>query len=225
MGQQTYFAIFAVPRAVSSAGSEHLVYTEGVGGSSPSPPTLPSSLRVAGAFLSKCRRWLPTTNEDSLRPSTTSSWATSERMAVRVLDTVKTPARQPTHGRVFCSMPSQDSVGAITALQCCTNGDLGRIHARQQPTTRRRGFVGHNAPHHVEFPPRAPHIEFRPTCLGTSARTMVSHRPRCVPHPARPWAAPAGTPLPSALLTTMIGIIPEALLNGLLRKAHPGFNT
>ena len=27
------------PRAVSSVGSEHLVYTEGVGGSSPSPPT------------------------------------------------------------------------------------------------------------------------------------------------------------------------------------------
>ena len=30
-------------RAVSSVGSEHLVYTEGVGGSSPSPPTFPPS--------------------------------------------------------------------------------------------------------------------------------------------------------------------------------------
>ena len=38
-------------RAVSSVGSEHLVYTEGVGGSSPSPPTQHSKKPLhAGAF-------------------------------------------------------------------------------------------------------------------------------------------------------------------------------
>ena len=33
------FAVLINSRAISSAGSEHLVYTEGVGGSNPSSPT------------------------------------------------------------------------------------------------------------------------------------------------------------------------------------------
>ena len=37
-------------RAISSAGSEHLVYTEGVGGSNPSLPTI-NSIRNNGVFL------------------------------------------------------------------------------------------------------------------------------------------------------------------------------
>ena len=44
------------PRAVSSVGSEHLVYTEGVGGSSPSPPTQNKAqkpLRCRGFLLPK----------------------------------------------------------------------------------------------------------------------------------------------------------------------------
>ena len=44
------------PRAVSSVGSEHLVYTEGVGGSSPSPPTQNKAqkpLRCGGFLLPK----------------------------------------------------------------------------------------------------------------------------------------------------------------------------
>ncbi len=36
-------------RAISSAGSEHLVYTEGVGGSNPSSPT---RIKKTGAFAS-----------------------------------------------------------------------------------------------------------------------------------------------------------------------------
>ena len=36
---KTKYIIFAPARALSSVGSEHLVYTEGVGGSNPSLPT------------------------------------------------------------------------------------------------------------------------------------------------------------------------------------------
>ena len=37
--------------AISSAGSEHLVYTEGVGGSNPSSPTKIKSYRNVGFFV------------------------------------------------------------------------------------------------------------------------------------------------------------------------------
>ena len=48
--------IFAIPiRAISSAGSEHLVYTEGVGGSNPSSPTI----RELTNFLVKSLLFLP----------------------------------------------------------------------------------------------------------------------------------------------------------------------
>ncbi len=47
------YSIFAIQlrRAISSVGSEHLVYTEGVGGSNPSSPTKKSVLY--GLFLFK----------------------------------------------------------------------------------------------------------------------------------------------------------------------------
>ncbi len=51
--QQFYSAIFAFPngeREISSAGSEHLVYTEGVGGSNPSFPTKSLSFKLKGFF-------------------------------------------------------------------------------------------------------------------------------------------------------------------------------
>lgn len=38
-------------RAISSAGSEHLVYTQRVGGSNPSSPTKPFQLTVETAFF------------------------------------------------------------------------------------------------------------------------------------------------------------------------------
>ncbi len=38
-------------RAISSAGSEHLVYTEGVGGSNPSSPTTFKTLQMKCFFL------------------------------------------------------------------------------------------------------------------------------------------------------------------------------
>jgi hypothetical protein len=40
-------------RELSSAGSEHLVYTEGVGGSNPSAPTKASLDKTSEAFLFK----------------------------------------------------------------------------------------------------------------------------------------------------------------------------
>ena len=46
------------PRAVSSVGSEHLVYTEGVGGSSPSPPTQNKAQKAParkGLFVAQTR--------------------------------------------------------------------------------------------------------------------------------------------------------------------------
>jgi hypothetical protein len=43
-------------RAISSAGSEHLVYTEGVGGSNPSSPTK-NSIRNNGVFLCLIVLW------------------------------------------------------------------------------------------------------------------------------------------------------------------------
>ncbi len=48
---KNYF-IFAIQlrRAISSVGSEHLVYTEGVGGSNPSSPTKRKSV-LYGLFL------------------------------------------------------------------------------------------------------------------------------------------------------------------------------
>ena len=39
------------PRALSSVGSEHLVYTQGVGGSNPSAPTFPNPLVKQKAYL------------------------------------------------------------------------------------------------------------------------------------------------------------------------------
>ena len=38
-------------RAISSAGSEHLVYTEGVGGSNPSLPTKKTPLEIMEFFM------------------------------------------------------------------------------------------------------------------------------------------------------------------------------
>jgi hypothetical protein len=43
-------------RAVSSAGSEHLVYTQGVGGSNPSPPTSKKEVRNDFLFLFNTKR-------------------------------------------------------------------------------------------------------------------------------------------------------------------------
>ena len=43
-------------RAISSAGSEHLVYTEGVGGSNPSSPTK-NSIRNNGVFFMPNSLW------------------------------------------------------------------------------------------------------------------------------------------------------------------------
>jgi hypothetical protein len=42
--------ITALFRAISSAGSEHLVYTEGVGGSNPSSPTRQTPLEIMEFF-------------------------------------------------------------------------------------------------------------------------------------------------------------------------------
>ena len=53
--------IFAlVLRAISSAGSEHLVYTEGVGGSNPSSPTIPDKFIFFEfvLFFALCERLL-----------------------------------------------------------------------------------------------------------------------------------------------------------------------
>lgn len=48
MNQEYIFALAFTERAVSSVGSEHLVYTQGVGSSSLSPPT--KGLRFGGPF-------------------------------------------------------------------------------------------------------------------------------------------------------------------------------
>ena len=48
--ERMYFYIFAALRALSSVGSEHLVYTEGVGGSNPSAPTT-ENLTLSEVFL------------------------------------------------------------------------------------------------------------------------------------------------------------------------------
>ena len=45
------YTIFVLPRALSSVGSEHLVYTQGVGGSNPSAPTFPNPLVKQKAYL------------------------------------------------------------------------------------------------------------------------------------------------------------------------------
>ena len=42
--------IIILNRAISSAGSEHLVYTEGVGGSNPSSPTTFKTLQMKCFF-------------------------------------------------------------------------------------------------------------------------------------------------------------------------------
>jgi hypothetical protein len=92
-------------RAVSSVGSEHLAYTEGVGGSSPSPPTPPPA-RLAGGqrqrgaqrcalprdmggpagrarpelTVSWCRRSLPYRGStDGSKPGALGCWSTAVR--------------------------------------------------------------------------------------------------------------------------------------------------
>ncbi len=49
-------AFLKIKRAVSSVGSEHLVYTQRVGGSNPSPPTKKAALR--GFFILYERTYL-----------------------------------------------------------------------------------------------------------------------------------------------------------------------
>ena len=213
------------PRAVSSVGSEHLVYTEGVGGSSPSPPTHKGPCDAGLFVASTCnqsllregrsRRWGPTWNAGRCIAQHIAHHKQSATHPNHVLNrTMRQGAIQCIHGEPMTS-PCNSGLTRATSVGAMARG-MSLAHHQQRCRLGKQGHAPgpcpRPLPRRCEAPLPVGWTLARSSCdrFGDAIEVVgaIQHHKRTVEKL---------NTLPTAKLTCQRGVVFQAMRQGVIR--------